>query len=102
MQHHSDCCYGPEKAATRQQRGSVQDHLTRHLNVDAPFSVARHREGKQGGHESRRNRSPETKPWINSAAGDERVREQEQLKGEETTQSETQWPDVPVLMAFGI
>ena len=43
-----------------------------------------------------------TEARINSAAGDERVREQEHFIGEEATEGETQRPDVPVSIAFGI
>src|SRR6516165_8546451 len=44
----------------------------------------------------------QAQPAIDPAAGDEGVREQEQLIGEKTAKSETQRPNVPTSLWFGI
>ena len=73
MQQHSDGCYSHQKAAARQQSGSMEDHLAGHVDVDAPLPVAGHRQGEQRGYERRRDRPPESEAVINPAASDERV-----------------------------
>ena len=72
------------------------------MNVNPPFSISCHRQGEQRCGERRRNGATQAEPGVNPAARDEGIGEQEQLIGEETTESETQWPDVPPSLRFGI
>ena len=58
MQHDPDGGYREQKAAARQQRGGLEDHLPGYMNVDAPFAVARHRQREQRSHEPRGDRAP--------------------------------------------
>src|SRR6516164_3024146 len=80
----------------------MKHHLTGYMNVDPPFSIPRHRQGEQWRHERRRDRAAQAESGIDPAAGDERIREQIVLIGEETTKSETQRPNVPPSLRFGI
>jgi len=72
------------------------------MNVDPPLSISRHRQREQGRHERRRDCAAQAEPGIDPTAGDESIREQEQLIGEETAESKTKRPDVPPSLRFGI
>jgi hypothetical protein len=72
------------------------------MYVDPPFSISRHREGKQRRHERSGDRAAQAESGIDPAAGDEGICEQKELIGEETPKSETQRPNVPPSLWFGV
>ena len=101
-QQDGDDGHGNQKAAARNQRRRVQHHLSGHVDIHPPFTIAGHGQGQQRGHERRDDRPAKGKPGIDAAAGDEGIGKQEQLVREQPADRDAQGPDVPAPFRFCI
>jgi hypothetical protein len=72
------------------------------MNIDPPFAISCHRQGEQRRRERCHDRSPEAEPAIDPAAGDEGIREQEELISEQTTERQAHRPNMPTSVLFGV